>query len=124
MHCNARPFLSNAQAAFESHIERLKCLDYDLLDVKAPRWHDDYATFTLLVKDLEVMYTNVINTAFEGVTRVADAVALLEVFFSLARRPQIKQTCLKKTVSTCTLQLLCNFTTTIICPFGCTASVL
>jgi dynein heavy chain, axonemal len=123
MYRNARLLPSNVQAAFESHIERLKCLDYDLLDVKAPRWHDDYATFTLLVKDLEVMYTNVINTAFEGVTRVADAVALLEVFFSLARRPQIKQTCLKKTVSTCTLLLLHIYTSTIITENDCTLSM-
>jgi hypothetical protein len=69
------------------------------------------------------MYTNVINTAFEGVTRVADAVALLEVFFSLARRPQIKQTCLKKTVSTCTLLLLHIYTTAIITENDCTLSM-
>ena len=42
------------------------------------------------------MYTRVINTAFEGITRITDAVALLEMFFTLARRDAIKHTCLKK----------------------------
>lgn len=46
------------------------------------------------------MYTNVINTAFEGITRITDAVALLEIFYTLARRDAIKQTCLKKTAYT------------------------
>lgn len=48
----------------------------------------------------KVMYTNVINTAFEGITRITDAVALLEIFYTLARRDAIKQTCLKKTAYT------------------------
>ena len=61
------------------------------------------------------MYTNVINTAFEGMTRITDAVAMLEIFYTLARRDAIKQTCLKKTAYTymlfvrytyCTLCLL------------------
>lgn len=43
------------------------------------------------------MYTNVINNAFEGITRIPDAVALLEIFYTLARRDMIKQTCLKRT---------------------------
>lgn len=48
----------------------------------------------------QVMYTNVINTAFEGITRITNAVALLEIFYTLARRDAIKQTCLKKTAYT------------------------
>ena len=62
--------------------------------MKAPRWHDDYAAFTTLVKDLEVMFTNVINSAFEGVARVADAGAYSETYrhmcvtYSLMQRIQ------------------------------------
>jgi dynein heavy chain, axonemal len=43
------------------------------------------------------MYTNVIGTAFEGVARVQDGVALLEVFYTLAKRDAIKRCVEKKT---------------------------
>lgn len=49
------------------------------------------------VKDLEVMYTNVIGTAFEGVQRIPDCVALLEIFYSLAKLDAIKRCVEKKT---------------------------
>ncbi|CAN0109244.1 unnamed protein product [Laminaria digitata] len=53
------------------------------------------------------MYTNVVNTAFEGMTRITDAVAMLEIFYTLARRDAIKQTCLKKTAYTYMLFVRC-----------------
>lgn len=59
----------------------------------------------------QVMYTNVINTAFEGITRITDAVALLEIFYTLARRDAIKQTCLKKTAYTYMLFVRYSFAT-------------
>ena len=65
------------QDQFEQQIDRLRNLDYEILDVKTSHWHDDYNVFKNSVKDLEVMYTNVMNTAFEGVTRVSEAVAVL-----------------------------------------------
>jgi dynein heavy chain len=90
--------LLGIQASFEDQIDILKSLDYDILDVKTSRWHEDYNAFKNVVKDLEVMYTNVINTSFEGLTRVPDAVALLEIFYHLARKQAIRQTCLRKTI--------------------------
>ena len=47
--------LYSIQEAFERHIDRLRNLDYDILDVKATRWHDDYNYFKNGVKDLEVL---------------------------------------------------------------------
>ncbi|CAB1114177.1 unnamed protein product [Ectocarpus sp. CCAP 1310/34] len=92
--------LLGIQDSFEAQIDKLRNLDYTVLDVTTSRWHDDYNSFKDVVKDLEVMYTNVINTAFEGITRIIDAVALLEIFYTLARRDAIKQACLKKTAYT------------------------
>jgi len=43
------------------------------------------------------MYTNVIGTAFDGVTRVPDCVTLLEIFYMLAKRDAIKRCVEKKT---------------------------
>ena len=54
------------QASFEKHVATLRSLNYDILDVKATRWHDDYNAFKNSLKDLEVMFQNVLNTAFEG----------------------------------------------------------
>lgn len=49
------------------------------------------------VKDLEVMYTNVMNSAFEGVTRIPECVALVEMFTSLAKLDAIRRCVEKKT---------------------------
>ena len=90
--------LLGIQASFENQIARLRNLDYEILDVKTSRWHDDYNYFKNSVKDLEVMYTNVLNTAFDGVAHVADGIALLEIFYSLAKRDAIQRCVEKKTV--------------------------
>ena len=46
--------LLGIQASFEGQIARLRNLDYEILDVKTSRWHDDYNYFKNQVKDLEV----------------------------------------------------------------------
>ena len=82
---------------FETQIDRLRKLDYEILDVKTSKWHDDYNFFKNGVKDLEVMFANVVNTAFDGVTQVNAGVNLLEIFYSLAKRDSIKRCVEKKT---------------------------
>ena len=92
--------LLEIQANFETQIERLRKIQrdgYEILDVKTSKWHDDYNYFKNMVKDYEVMYQNVINTAFDGVSHVSDGVALLEIFYSLAKRDAIRQCVEKKT---------------------------
>lgn len=42
------------QDSFEAQIDKLRNLDYTVLDVKTSRWHDDYNSFKDVVKDLEV----------------------------------------------------------------------
>jgi dynein heavy chain len=90
--------LVEIQEQFEQQIDHLRSLDYDILDVKTSHWHDDYNVFKNSIKDLEVMYTNVMNTSFEGVTRVSDAVSVLEIFYALAKRDAIQRCVEKKTV--------------------------
>ncbi|XXQ31513.1 AAA+ ATPase domain-containing protein [Plasmodiophora brassicae] len=82
--------LHDIEDAFEKHIERLRGLDYNILDVKATDWHDDYNFFKNGVKDLEVMMTNVISSAFDSVSTVASGVELLEAFAILAKRVSMK----------------------------------
>jgi len=65
-------------------------LDYDILDVKRTNWHDDYGqTFKDQIKNLEIMYQNIIS--FKNVATIGEAVELLENFDHLAKRPAIKE---------------------------------
>ncbi|GBG32973.1 Dynein heavy chain 2, axonemal [Hondaea fermentalgiana] len=82
---------------FAKHIDHLRGLEYDVLDVKATRWHEDYNHLKNGMKDLEVMMQNVINSAFESVTTVAAGVDLLEAFSELAKREAITRCVTKKT---------------------------
>lgn len=83
------------QYSFEQYIDHLRKLQYDILDVRVSKWHDDYHHFKNGVKDLDVMYCNVINAAFENNCTVSDGVALAETFFLLAKRDVIKR-CVEK----------------------------
>lgn len=46
--------LLGIQDSFEAQIDKLRNLDYTVLDVTTSRWHDDYNSFKDVVKDLEV----------------------------------------------------------------------
>ena len=88
--------LNTIQKSFQQRIDYLRALDYDMLDVRVARWHDDYHDFKGAVKDLEVMFTNVINGAFESTSTVAEGVILTETFFRLAKREAVKRCVDKK----------------------------
>jgi dynein heavy chain len=92
--------ISGIQESFEHHVDRLRKLDYDVLDVKVSRWHDDYSHFKNDVKDLEVMFTNVINAAFEHNVTVGEGVILTETFYRLAKRETIMRCVERKAAET------------------------
>jgi dynein heavy chain len=66
------------------------------LDVKATKWHDEFSVFKNGVKDLDVMYQNIINFAFESVATVQQGVEMLEAFDQLSKRETIKTVVRKK----------------------------
>ena len=49
--------LLGIQDSFEAQIDKLRNLDYTVLDVTTSRWHDDYNSFKDVVKDLEASAT-------------------------------------------------------------------
>ena len=53
------------------------------------QFYEDFANFKKNLKDLEVMFKNQCNSAFEEATCVQQSTDLLESFVSLARREQI-----------------------------------
>jgi dynein heavy chain len=63
--------LEEIKESFGKHLLKIKGSDKDkILDVKASRWHDEFNVFKNGVKDLDVMYQNIINFAFESVATV------------------------------------------------------
>lgn len=81
-------------------------MDYNILDVKSTKWHDDFNSFKHGVKDLEVMMTNVITSAFESVATVAAGVELVATFEFLAKREAIRRTVDRKAVDVYGILLL------------------
>ena len=92
--------LLEIQRLFSDQIEALESVNYDVLDVKASRWHHDYDAFRAEMKTLENRYMTAINTAMAGALSSADAHPLLELFGGLATRSAIKQHVEKKTSET------------------------
>jgi dynein heavy chain, axonemal len=86
------------QGSFEHLVDRLRRLDYDILDVRISKWHDDYHHFKNAVKDLEVMYTNIIVLAYDNNSTVPDGVVLIETFHHLAKRDAVKR-CVERKAS-------------------------
>jgi len=95
--------IANIQTSFELLADRLRRLDYDMLDVRVSRWHDDYNQFKNAIKDLEVMYINVINSVFEASATVAEGVSLTETFHWLAKRDAVKRCVERKALEMCHL---------------------
>jgi len=82
---------------FHKSLDKIKQLDYDILDVKITAWHDNYGQeFKEHVKSIEVIYTTIIQLTFKHVSTIEDAVEMLENFYQLARRPSIQEHVRKK----------------------------
>lgn len=89
--------LLDLQKMFEKHLEIIKNLNYDILDVKITQWHEDYGqTFKEEVKQIEIIYTTIIALTFKHVSTLEDAVEMLENFYLLARRPAVMEYVQKK----------------------------
>lgn len=89
--------LIDLERMFEKQLMNIKKLDYDILDVKITKWHDDYGqVFKEQIKNLEIIYQNIIALAFKNISTVPDAIEMLENFDSLAKRPMVKDYVHKK----------------------------
>jgi dynein heavy chain len=89
--------LLDLKGMFEKHLEIIKNLKYDILDVKITQWHEDYGqTFKEEVKQIEIIYTTIIASTFKHVSTLENAVEMLENFYLLARRPAVMDYVQKK----------------------------
>lgn len=84
--------LDELQGMFQRYLEDIKDLDYDILDVKKTKWHDDYGQkFKENQKSLEIIYRNTVLHAFKNITTVTEGVEMLENFHQLAKRQLVKE---------------------------------
>ena len=82
--------LQDLKKMFDKHLDGIKNLDYDILDVKITKWHDDYGQmFKDQIKNIEVIYATIIQMTLRHVSTVEDGVEMLENFYQLAKRPTI-----------------------------------
>ena len=89
--------LDGLRVMFDKNLDSIKQLDYDILDVKITRWHDDYGQlFKDHVKTIEIIYTTIITNSFQYVATIEDAVEMLENWYQLAKRPTIIDHVFKK----------------------------
>ncbi|KAA0178390.1 hypothetical protein FNF27_00239 [Cafeteria roenbergensis] len=89
--------LRTIEGQFAAAMEPLRAGKADILDVKKANWPEINTLFKVSVKELDVMFGNVIDNAFEGVESVEMAVSLIEAFAMLARRPNIVKAVAKHT---------------------------
>ena len=75
---------------FPKNALKLRGVDYSVLDVKVTRWHDDCSLFKNQMKDMALMYTNVVSSSFESVRTVLSTIESLDNFYILATRKRIK----------------------------------
>jgi dynein heavy chain len=72
-------------------MEGLRRLSYDILDVKAQTWMDDFRQLKADLDNLGTMMTQVIEGAFEVVATVEGGAELLEAFHYLAKREELER---------------------------------
>jgi hypothetical protein len=88
-------------------LKSIKALDYDILDVKQTKWHDDFGqTFKDEVKGIETFYTTIITLTFNHVSTSSDAVEMLENFQQLAKRASIQEFVHTKAANTVYMKII------------------
>ena len=85
---------------FERYMSSLRSVTYNVLDVKETQWHTDFNGYKNGVKDLEVMMSNVMTGAFEGLETVDACVDMLRCFESLTKKEAVRKALEKKTEGT------------------------
>ncbi|WIA13292.1 hypothetical protein OEZ85_006876 [Tetradesmus obliquus] len=83
--------IADIQVAFQGLLGQLRGLRYDILDIKASQWYDDFNAFKAGVRDLEVMLENVLELALDSAPSLSARLELLEGFQLIAKRDAVKR---------------------------------
>jgi dynein heavy chain len=78
--------LLEIQRAFQTKMDNLRKLNYDILDVKATAFSDDFRQFKADLENLSTMVVQVIMSAFDLVATVESGAELIEAFYFVSKK--------------------------------------
>ncbi|KAL4719865.1 hypothetical protein ACJJTC_002863 [Scirpophaga incertulas] len=82
---------------FGDALDTVKAVAHTILDVQAPSWYDDILSFRTIIKDIETIIENLIESVFEGVNHVEEAVIALYSLHNYSKRKNLRRIFKKKT---------------------------
>ncbi|XP_028285542.1 dynein heavy chain 2, axonemal [Parambassis ranga] len=83
--------LLTLEGKFHQGLQNLYSVDKAILDVTDNTWFSEFNRFCALVKNLEMMMQNVINSVFKPVNTFEEGVRLLDIFRPMSAREAIKR---------------------------------
>ncbi|XQJ27193.1 dynein heavy chain, putative [Leishmania guyanensis] len=81
--------LMDIQRAFKSKMEVLRHFTYNVLDVKATQWVDDYRALKMDIDSLAVMMRQIITASFDAVSTVSMGAEVIEAFTLISRSEEL-----------------------------------
>ncbi|XP_052739543.1 dynein axonemal heavy chain 2 [Bicyclus anynana] len=82
---------------FHDALDNVKAVTSSILDVQAPSWYDDILQFRTVIKDIEIIIENLVETVFEGVNHVEEAVVALFSLHNYSKRKNLRRIFKRKT---------------------------
>jgi dynein heavy chain len=84
---------------FEKAVETFKAVDYDIMDIAAKQFDDDFYAFRTNIKELERRLASVLTQGFDDADTIYGRFKLLESFEGLLTRPIIQDELEKKHIT-------------------------
>ncbi|XP_063358685.1 dynein axonemal heavy chain 2 isoform X1 [Cydia amplana] len=82
---------------FLDALQHVRAVSATILDVQAPSWYDEILQFRTVVKDVEIIIENLVETVFEGVNQLEEAVVALFSLNNYSRRKSLRRIFKRKT---------------------------
>ncbi|KAM3963696.1 LOW QUALITY PROTEIN: dynein heavy chain 2, axonemal kl-2 [Aphomia sociella] len=82
---------------FHDALNYVRRVSNSILDVQAPSWYDDVLQFRGVIKDIEIIIENLVETVFEGVNHVEEAVVALYSLNNYSKRKNLRRIFKRKT---------------------------
>ncbi|CAG4999301.1 unnamed protein product [Parnassius apollo] len=82
---------------FNAALDNVKNVASIILDVQAPAWYDDILHFRTVIKDIEIIIENLVESVFEGVNHVEEAVVALYSLHNYSKRKKLRRIFKRKT---------------------------
>eukprot|EP00796_Vickermania_ingenoplastis_P000185 gene187-100_t len=81
--------LLDIQRAFKSKMEVLRHLDYDILDVKATKWVDDFRALKMDIDNLTMMMQQIVTAALDSIATVTTGAEYIEAFYLVSKSEEL-----------------------------------